>query len=424
MKQSDYKIAIIGLGYVGLPLAIEFGKKRKVTGFDLDNKRINELKSGYDKTLEVSKSNLKKARYLDFTNNVLDLKKSNCFIVSVPTPVNSKKNPDFSYLVNACKIIGNCMTKQCVIIFESTVYPGATEEICVPVLEKTSGLKYNKSFFCGYSPERINPGDKKHKITNIKKITSGSNKRTALLVDKLYGEIIVAGTYLTESIKIAEAAKVIENTQRDINIALINELSIIFDKLDIDTNSVLKAAATKWNFLPFQPGLVGGHCIGVDPYYLTHKAKSVGYKTKIILAGRKLNDSMGKYIVNKLIQSMKKKKIKTKYSRFLIMGLTFKENCKDTRNTKVLDIYKNLKKYSENIDLYEPIASSSEIYKIFKKEPIINMKKNKYDAIILAVPHFEIKKLGLKFIYKLSKSKNIFFDVKSIFDKKESDLRL
>ena len=424
MNTKNLKIAVIGLGYVGLPLAIEFSKKRNVLAYDKNPERIKELNLGFDRNNEISKSKLKKSKLIKYTNNHKTIENCNCFIVTVPTPVNAKKKPDFSYIKRACKIVGKYLKKNNIVIFESTVYPGATEEICVPILEKTSKLKYNIDFYCGYSPERINPGDKKHTITNIKKIIAGSNNKTTILIEKLYQQIIKAGTYKVNSIKIAEAAKVIENTQRDINIALINELSMIFDKMGIDTNSVLEASATKWNFLPFKPGLVGGHCIGVDPYYLTNKAESLGYKTKIILSGRKLNDSMGLYIGKKLLKFMDKKNIKIKNAKILIMGLTFKENCKDIRNTKVVDIYKYLKKFTSNIDLYDPIAAYQDIEKIYQKKPILYLKNKVYDSIIISVPHKKIKKMGMKKIRKLCKLNNVIFDIKSTFSIKDSDLRL
>ena len=402
---KEIKLAIIGLGYVGLPLALEFSKKRNVMGYDIQHKRIKDLESGVDKNLEVSKKELLEAKKLSLTSNVQNLESSNCYIIAVPTPIDKNKKPDLKLLFLASETVGKVINKGDLVIFESTVYPGCIEEDCVPILENFSGLKFNKDFFCGYSPERINPGDKKHQISNIKKVTSGSNKTTADLVDKLYKEIIKVGTYKAPSIKVAEAAKVIENTQRDLNIALINELSIIFNKMNIDTEQVLKAAESKWNFLPFYPGLVGGHCIGVDPYYLTYKAKNIGYEPEIILAGRRLNDSMGKYVANELINAMKKNLIPIKNSKILIMGLTFKENCPDLRNSGVTNIIKELINFDCKLDLYDPWANRKEIKEIYNKEPKTKLKENSYDAIILAVAHNEFKKMGSKLINKLGKKK-------------------
>ncbi|MDC1169414.1 nucleotide sugar dehydrogenase, partial [Candidatus Pelagibacter ubique] len=348
-SNKDIKIAIVGLGYVGLPLALEFAKKRKVIGFDINEERIKELNSGVDKNLEFNKEELQNSKQLKFTNSKEDLKYANCFIITVPTPIDELKKPDLRPLLKSSEMIGNIIKKGDLIIYESTVYPGCVEEVCVPVLEKFSNLIFNKDFFCGYSPERINPGDKKHTISNIKKITSGSTPEISDLVDDLYNEIITVGTHKASCIKVAEAAKVIENTQRDLNIALINELSIIFNKLKIDTKEVLDAAGSKWNFLPFKPGLVGGHCIGVDPYYLTYKAESIGYEARIILAGREINDNMGNHVVSELIKEMKKKNIEIKGSKILVMGLTFKENCADIRNSGVNTVIEGLKKYNCNL---------------------------------------------------------------------------
>ena len=381
MQLHDMRIAVVGLGYVGLPLAVEFGSKRAVVGFDTNKDRIRELISGKDKNLEFSKEILQNSKKLNFTNNKDSLKTANCFIITVPTPINRFKKPNLDPLLKATKMIGKIIKKQDLIIYESTVYPGCVEEICVPLLEKFSGLKFNEEFFCGYSPERINPGDKIHTISNIKKITSGSTEQIADLVDTLYSEIITAGTHKASSIKVAEAAKVIENTQRDLNIALINELSILFHKLNIDTHEVLKAAESKWNFLPFKPGLVGGHCIGVDPYYLTHKAESIGYTPKIILAGRELNDRMGGYVVSELIMKMKKKKIKIKGAKILIMGLTFKENCPDLRNSGVEKVIKKLKKFECHLDLLDPWAEREEVKKIY--EAINDLMTKYYQEIVI-----------------------------------------
>ena len=354
------KIAIIGLGYVGLPLAIVFGKKRRVVGFDIDQNRITELKSGYDYTLETTPQELKDAVYLSYTSSIEDIIDCEIYIITVPTPIDKHKRPDLTSLEKSSEMVGNVLNKGDIVIYESTVYPGVTEEVCVPILEQQSGLKFNKDFFCGYSPERINPGDKEHRITTIKKVTAGSTPEIATVVDKLYQEIITAGTHKVSSIKIAEAAKVIENTQRDVNIALINELALIFNKLDIDTESVLEAAATKWNFLPFQPGLVGGHCIGVDPYYLTHKAIEVGYYPEMILAGRQINDNMGLYVAEQVSKLMTKKHIHLVCANILIMGLTFKENCPDLRNTRVVDLVEELESFSCNLDVFDPWANQKE----------------------------------------------------------------
>ncbi|EMU02611.1 protein capL [Acinetobacter baumannii ABNIH10] len=360
MQLADLRIAIIGLGYVGLPLAVEFGKKVPVVGFDIYQKRISELKSGQDHTLEVSPEELKQAAQLSYTTNLEDLKDCNFFIVTVPTPIDNYKQPDLTPLVKASTSIGKILKKGDIVVYESTVYPGATEEVCIPVLEEVSGLTFNKDFYAGYSPERINPGDKLHRVTNILKITSGSTPEISEFIDEVYNLIIEAGTHKAPSIKVAEAAKVIENTQRDVNIALINELALIFNKLGIDTEDVLKAAGTKWNFLPFRPGLVGGHCIGVDPYYLTHKAQAIGYHPEIILAGRRLNDSMGAYVVTQLVKGMIKKKIQVEGAKVLVLGLSFKENCPDIRNTKVIDIVKELQEYHMDVDVYDPWIDSEE----------------------------------------------------------------
>jgi UDP-N-acetyl-D-galactosamine dehydrogenase len=414
-KLKNIKLAIIGLGYVGLPLALEFAKKRKVICFDTNKDRILELNSGEDKNLEFKKKELKSLNKINFTNNIDSLKFANCFIIAVPTPVDDLKKPNFKPLLNASKMIGKIIKKGDLVIYESTVYPGCTEEKCVPVLERFSGLKFNKDFFCGYSPERINPGDKKHKISNVKKITSGSTPEIADFVDDLYNEIITVGTYKAPSIKVAEAAKVIENTQRDLNIALINELYILFNKLNIDTQEVLNAAKTKWNFLSFKPGLVGGHCVGVDPYYLTYKAKKIEYKPKIILAGRKINDSMGNYIASLLIKKMKEKKIRIKASKILIMGLTFKENCPDIRNSGVSTVVSKLRKLKCNIDLYDPWANKEEVKEIYSFYSISKLKQQNYDSILIAVAHDKFRVMGKKFISKLCKKKHIIFDLKNLF---------
>ena len=422
MLKKKLEISIVGLGYVGLPLAVSFSKYYKVFGFDLNKYRINNLQKGYDETLEVNKANIIKSKNLTFTKNLKDLKKCNCHIVTVPTPIDRFNKPDFRNLISASRMIGKILKKNDTIIYESTVYPGATEEICVPILEKNSNLKFNVDFFVGYSPERMNPGDKKHNVENIIKVTSGSNEVTANFVNKLYRSIVKAGTYKASSIKVAEAAKVIENTQRDINISLINELSLIFNKLNIDTEEVLRAAGTKWNFLPFRPGLVGGHCIGVDPYYLTYKSKKLGYNPKIILAGRNLNDNMSTHIANKLFLKMREKKIKIANSKILIMGVTFKENCPDIRNSKVFDLVKHLKRSKVKVSVYDPWVNENQKLKGINliKKP----KKKDFDCIILAVSHSIFKKMGIKKINNLTKKNHIIYDLKYIFSENLSDLRL
>ena len=424
MTHRNIRIAIIGLGYVGLPLAVEFGKKRSVVGFDIHHARIAALKSGQDHTLEVSESELASAKLLQFSCRVEDLQECNVFIVTVPTPIDEYRQPDLTPLIKASESIGQVLKKGDVVIYESTVYPGATEEDCVPVLERVSGLKFNQDFFAGYSPERINPGDKTHRVTNICKVTSGSTPETAQFVDALYKEIIVAGTHLAPSIRVAEAAKVIENTQRDVNIALINELALIFNKMGIDTEDVLKAAGTKWNFLPFRPGLVGGHCIGVDPYYLTHKAQSIGYHPEIILAGRRLNDSMGVYVATQLVKAMLKKKIQVDGARILVMGLTFKENCPDLRNTKVVDILAELKEYNIAVDVYDPWVDTTEAQHEYGIRVIDVPEDALYDAIILAVAHDQFKQLTEMEIRRFGRTSHVLYDLKYILDKTQSDIRL
>ncbi|MDA8933368.1 Vi polysaccharide biosynthesis UDP-N-acetylglucosamine C-6 dehydrogenase TviB [Candidatus Pelagibacter ubique] len=421
---KDLKLAIIGLGYVGLPLALEFSKKRKVIGFDIKEKRIKELKSGIDHNLEFTKSELQKLHQLSFTNKEEDLKSANCYIITVPTPIDKLKKPDLMPLLKSSEMIGKIIKKGDLIIYESTVFPGCVEEVCVPVLEKFSELKFNQDFFCGYSPERINPGDKDHTITKIKKITSGSTPAIADLVDELYNDIITVGTHRAPSIKVAEAAKVIENTQRDLNIGLINELSILFRKMNIDTQAVLDAAGSKWNFLPFKPGLVGGHCIGVDPYYLTYKAESIGYHPKIILAGRELNDNMGNYVVSELVSIMRKKNINIKGAKILIMGLTFKENCPDIRNSGVENIINELKKFECELSLLDPYANREEIKKIYDIFPNSKLNENTYDAALILVAHDEFKTLGLNKIKKLCKTNHVIFDLKNLFKSNQVDLKL
>ena len=423
-KLKNIKLAVIGLGYVGLPLALAFSKKRKLIGFDINQNRIKELISGIDKNLEFSKKDFLVSDNLNFTNKVEDLKSANCYIVTVPTPIDKFKQPDLKPLKKASEMIGKIINIGDIIIYESTVYPGCVEEFCVPILEKNSKLNFNKDFFCGYSPERINPGDKQHTIQSIKKITSGSNSKIADLVDNLYSQVVSAGTHKAPSIKVAEAAKVIENTQRDLNIALINELSILFDKMNIDTQAVLDAAKSKWNFIPFKPGLVGGHCIGVDPYYLTFKAKNIGYQPKIILAGRKLNDKMGKYVVIKLTKKMKKKNIKVKGAKVLIMGLTFKENCPDLRNSGVQSVIKELKHLKCSIDLYDPWANEDEIMELYKISPKKKLNNNTYDTVLIAVAHNKFKKIGINKIKSLCKNNHVIFDLKNLFKSKNVDLKL
>jgi len=421
---ENKKIAIIGLGYVGLPLAIEFGKKFKVIGFDVSKERIDQLKKKEDLNLEISKKEFSDSTNLYFSNIINDIKDCDIYIITVPTPIDNNKKPDLTALKKSSETVGSVLKKGDIVIYESTVYPGATEEFCVPILEKQSGLKFNNDFYCGYSPERINPGDKKHKLIDIKKVTAGSTPEITLKVDELYKEIIIAGTYKAKNIKVAEAAKVIENTQRDLNIALINELALIFNKMNIDTEAVLNAASTKWNFLPFQPGLVGGHCIGVDPYYLTHKANELGYQPEVILAGRKLNDDMSSYVANEVTTLMAKKRIQIVKANILIMGFTFKENCPDYRNSKVIDLVKEFKNFNCNVDVYDPWVNKQLVSNEYKFEPITEPIKGKYDAIVLAVAHDKFKLLTEKLIRSYGKSKHILYDVKYLLKSNESDGRL
>jgi UDP-N-acetyl-D-galactosamine dehydrogenase len=414
------KIGIIGLGYVGLPLAAEFGKVMDVIGFDINTERIEELKKGFDRTREVAPEELKASSKLKFSSDKEDLKKLNCFIVTVPTPVDESKKPDLKPLISASKTVGSVLKKGDVVIYESTVYPGCTEEVCVPMLEEVSGLKFNKDFYCGYSPERINPGDKLHRVTTIKKVTSGSTPEIAEKVDKLYKTIIKAGTHKASSIKVAEAAKVIENSQRDINIAFVNELALIFDRIGIDTHEVLEAAGTKWNFLPFKPGLVGGHCIGVDPYYLTHKAESLGYHSQVILAGRKINDNMGIYIANCVIKLMAKQDIAINKANVLVLGVTFKENCPDIRNSRVVDVVKELRSYGTNVDIYDPHADASEVKHEYGLTTIPALNK-KYDGIVLAVGHQEFLDLNWA---EIKHERSVVYDVKGFLDQTKVTARL
>ena len=421
---SNKKIAIIGLGYVGLPLAVEFGKKRTVIGYDINQNRIKDLIKGIDTTLETSKKELKDSIYLSYTTCLDNIKDCTIFIVTVPTPIDKHKNPNLKPLEQSSESVGSILKKGDVVIYESTVYPGATEEVCVPILEQQSGLKFNEDFYCGYSPERINPGDKEHRLATIKKVTAGSTPKIATEVDELYQDIITAGTHKASSIKVAEAAKVIENTQRDVNIALINELALIFNKLNIDTESVLEAAGTKWNFLPFRPGLVGGHCIGVDPYYLTHKAIEVGYNPEMILAGRRLNDRMGSYVAEQVSTLMTKRCIHVVGANILIMGLTFKENCPDIRNTRVVDLVEEFKGFNCNTDVYDPWVDKDEAAHECNFKLVNKPVKGKYDAIVLAVAHDEFKKLSIEQIRAFGKDNHIIYDIKYILKANESDGRL
>lgn len=424
ISKDDVKIAIIGLGYVGLPLAAEFGKIRQVVGFDVNHKRILELKEGIDVNLETTEEELRDARHLTFTSSIDEIRECNFYIITVPTPINDYKQPDLTPLIMASETVGKVLRPGDIVVYESTVYPGCTEEECVPILERMSAMTFNKDFFVGYSPERINPGDKKYRLTTIKKITSGSTAETACLVDEIYRQIITAGTYKTESIKIAEAAKVIENTQRDLNIALVNELAIIFNRLEIDTEAVLRAAGSKWNFLPFRPGLVGGHCIGVDPYYLTHKSQGIGYYPEIILAGRRLNDNMGNYVSGQLIKAMIKKGINVEGSNVLILGFTFKENCPDIRNTRIIDVVKELGNYSCNVDIFDPWVDADEVEEEYGIIPVSEIKAASYDAIIVAVGHEQFKKMGSTDIRGFGKDKHVLYDLKYILSPEQSDVRL
>lgn len=418
-------LAIIGLGYVGLPLAVEFGKRRAVIGFDINPKRVAELRSGEDHTLECSRSELKDARHLRYSSTPEDLKAAEVFIVTVPTPVDQANRPDVTPLVKASETVGKALKKGDVVIYESTVFPGATEEVCVPVLERHSGLKFNVDFFCGYSPERINPGDKEHRLPSIKKVTSGSTPAVADGVDALYAEIVTAGTHKASSIKVAEAAKVIENTQRDLNIALMNELSLIFHRLGIDTLEVLQAAGTKWNFLPFRPGLVGGHCIGVDPYYLTHKAQEVGYHPEVILAGRRINDNMAKHVADETVKLMLRKGLPVLGSKVLVLGLTFKENCPDVRNTKVVDIVRTLATYNTEVDVYDPWISVDEAKHEYGLKCLSEVPTaGKYAAVVLAVGHRQFMELGVEGIRSFCQPGAVVYDVKSVLPLGAADGRL
>ena len=420
MNLSDKKIAIVGLGYVGLPLAVEFGKLYDTVGFDISQSRIDELERGEDSTLEVDSDNLKSATRLTYTTDLDGIKGSTIYIVTVPTPIDKNKRPDLTPLEKSSESISKVLKKGDIVIYESTVFPGCTEEVCVPILEAGSGLKFNYDFFCGYSPERINPGDKVHTVTKIQKVTSGSTPEIAEVVDQLYKSVITAGTYKASSLKVAEAAKVIENCQRDINIAFINELSLIFEKLDIDTLSVLEAAGTKWNFLPFRPGLVGGHCIGVDPYYLTYKAQEVGYNPQVILSGRRINDAMGAHVANKVAKLMIDKDLTIKGSKALMLGITFKENCPDIRNSKAIDVHSELSEFGLHVDVYDPWANSEEVKKEYGIDLITELD-SQYSSIVLTVAHNEFKTLDIN---SLRASKSVVFDIKSFFDESLIDARL
>lgn len=424
IKTDVVKIAIIGLGYVGLPLAVEFGKKFATLGFDINKGRIAELKSGQDHTLEVSPAELAEATKLSYSADLEDLRQANFYIVTVPTPIDQHRQPDLTPLIKASETLGKVISAGDVVVFESTVYPGATEEDCIPVIERISGLKFNQDFYAGYSPERINPGDKEHRVTTIKKVTSGSTPEIAEYVDEVYRSIITAGTYKASSIKVAEAAKVIENTQRDLNIALINELAVIFNRMGIDTEEVLLAAGTKWNFLPFRPGLVGGHCIGVDPYYLTHKAQALGYHPEVILAGRRINDGMAKYVVSQLVKQMIKQQITVSGAKVLVLGLTFKENCPDIRNTKVVDILAELKEYGMQPDVFDPWVDAQEAQHEYGLTPVAAPVQGSYDAVILAVAHQQFRQLAASGIRAFGKTDHVLYDLKYVLSVDESDLRL
>jgi UDP-N-acetyl-D-galactosamine dehydrogenase len=418
------KIAIIGLGYVGLPLAVEFGKKYDTVGFDISERRIEELRKGVDRTLETESGDLKEAKRLSYTTNIEDMRSCNFFIVRVPTPIDQYKRPDLTLVEKATETVARVLKKGDIVVYESTVYPGCTEEICVPILERVSGLKFNRDFYAGYSPERINPGDKEHRLTSIRKVTSGSTPEVAEFVDKLYGSIVRAGTHKASSIRVAEAAKVIENTQRDVNIALINELALIFNRLGIDTEEVLLAAGSKWNFLPFRPGLVGGHCIGVDPYYLTHKAQEVGYHPEMILAGRRLNDNMANYVAGRVVNLLSDRRIHVKGARVLVMGLTFKENCPDLRNSKVVDVVRELQRYGAQVDCHDPWIDAREARHEYGIRPVRELRRNTYDAIVMAVAHRQFRDMGSGAIRRLGRRNHVLYDIKYVFPAAEVDGRL
>jgi UDP-N-acetyl-D-galactosamine dehydrogenase len=420
----NLKIGVVGLGYVGLPLAVEFGKRFNTVGFDIKAARVDELRKGHDSTLETDEAELASATKLSYTTKLADLKSCRVFIVTVPTPIDEYKRPDLTPLVKSSEAVGQVLKKGDVVVYESTVYPGCTEEVCVPILERVSGLKFNKDFFAGYSPERINPGDKQHRLTTIRKVTSGSTPAVAEFVDSLYRSIVVVGTHKASSIKVAEAAKVIENTQRDVNIALINELALIFNRMGIDTEEVLNAAGSKWNFLPFRPGLVGGHCIGVDPYYLTHKAQAIGYHPEMILAGRRINDNMGTYVAQQIAQLMMQRRIQVKDARILIMGLTFKENCPDVRNTKIVDVVHELEKFGAKVDVFDPWADADEAEHEYGLRPVKRLKPGTYDAVVMGVAHQQFRDMGIVKIRELAKKEHVLYDIKYVFRADEVDGRL
>jgi len=418
------RIGVIGLGYVGLPLAVEFGRHYETVGFDVRPERISELSRGRDRTLEVEPRDLRAAKYLKFTADLRELRRCRVFIVTVPTPIDDHKRPDLSPLERASTSVGKVLKRGDIVIYESTVYPGCTEEVCVPILERVSGLKFNRDFFAGYSPERINPGDKQHRLTTIRKVTAGSTPVVAEFVDKLYASIIKAGTHRASSIRVAEAAKVIENTQRDVNIALINELAMIFNRLGIDTEEVLQAAGSKWNFLPFRPGLVGGHCIGVDPYYLTHKAQQIGYHPEMILAGRRINDNMALYVAGEIVRLMTAKRIHVKASRVLVLGLAFKENCPDLRNSKVADLVSELEKYGAVVDVWDPWVSSKEAREEYGIRPLRKPARGRYDAVVVAVGHRQFRELDVSAVRRFAKRNHVLYDIKYVFGRHETDGRL
>jgi UDP-N-acetyl-D-galactosamine dehydrogenase len=418
------RIAVVGLGYVGLPLAVEFGRRFSTVGFDVNPTRIAQLRAGRDATLEVPRAELKAARNLSFTTSLRDLRRCNVFVITVPTPIDDYKRPDLTPLVRASDSVGKVLRKGAIVIYESTVYPGCTEEVCVPILERESGLKFNRDFFAGYSPERINPGDKEHRLPSIRKVTSGSTPQAAEFVDRLYAAIVTAGTHRASSIRVAEAAKVIENTQRDVNIALINELALIFNRLGLDTEEVLAAAGSKWNFLPFRPGLVGGHCIGVDPYYLTHKAQEIGYHPEMILAGRRINDNMALYVAGQITQLMAAKRIHVKGARVLMLGVTFKENCPDIRNSKVVDVIRELQRQGARVDVYDPWANTAESAHEYGLRPVRTLRKRHYDVAVIAVAHREFRALGARGVRALCRQSHVLYDIKHVFPASAVDGRL
>ena len=420
----NLRIGVVGLGYVGLPLAVEFGRRFATVGFDVKAARVDELRQGHDSTLETDAEELAAATKLEFTSKLSDLKACRVFVVTVPTPIDEFKRPDLTPLVKASESLGQVLKKGDVVVYESTVYPGCTEEVCVPILERVSGLRYNRDFFAGYSPERINPGDKEHRLSTIRKVTSGSTPAVAEFVDSLYRSIVTVGTHKASSIRVAEAAKVIENTQRDVNIALINELALIFNRLGIDTEEVLKAAGSKWNFLPFRPGLVGGHCIGVDPYYLTHKAQAIGYHPEMILAGRRINDNMGIYVAQQVAQLMISRRIQVKDARILVMGLTFKENCPDIRNSKVVDVVRELEKYGAKVDVHDPWAVTAEAMHEYGIRPVRRLKPGNYDAVVMGVAHDEFRRMGIAGVRGLGRKNHVLYDIKYLFKADEVDGRL